>query len=425
MTETLLPPVDARPGPCTDTPPTPRLQGQRILYVTHRFPYPPNDGARVRAFHAIRHLARANAVTVAAPLRGDEADQIAALEALGVRVIAAPIPRAAGLMRTCLSAGLGRSASRGYFDQPSLRRQLRTLAENGNFDLAVVHCSAVAPYVCELPIPFKVLDYVDVDSAKWLDYRPFATPAKRLLYTLEGRSLGRLERAMARRFDLCLSTTAFEDATLQALAATTRGRPIASAVVRNGVDLEFFHPSPAPYDPDRICFLGRMDYFPNEQAMVRFCADVLPRLRAERPNLQLTIVGADPGPGVRALAQLPGVEVTGRVQDVRPYVWRSAATVAPLLIARGTQNKILESMAMGVPVVASELAGRGVQAVPGEHLLTAATPADTAEAVLSLLRTPGERARLATSARALVERDYSWTTTLAEFDARLATLVSR
>ena len=395
------------------------LAGLKILYVTHRFPYPPNDGARVRAFHAIRHLARRNAVSVAAPLRTGEAERVSALEALGVRVVAAPIGGAAGLLRTCLSAGLGRSASRGYFDQPALRRQLRALAAAEGFDLAIVHCSAVAPYVCDLPIPVKVLDYVDVDSAKWLDYRPFANLPKKLLYGLEGRSLGRLERAMARRFDLCLSTTAFEDATLQALAATAPGRPVASAVVRNGVDLDFFHPAGAPYDPDRICFLGRMDYFPNEQAMVRFCDQVWPRLRALRPRLQLTIVGADPGPGVRALARLPGVEVTGRVQDVRPYVWRCAATVAPLLIARGTQNKILESMSMGVPVVASDLAARGVQAVPGEHLLSAGTPDATAEAVLSLLRDPARRARFATAGRALIERDYSWARTLADLDAAI------
>jgi sugar transferase (PEP-CTERM/EpsH1 system associated) len=244
-----------------------------------------------------------------------------------------------------------------------------------------------------------------------------------LLYDLEGRSLGRLERAMARRFDLCLTTTPFEDATLQALVRTAPGRAVASGVVRNGVDLDFFHRAATPYDADRICFLGRMDYFPNEQAMVRFCADVLPRLQAERPNLRLTIVGADPGPGVRALADLPGVEVTGRVQDVRPYVWRCAATVAPLLIARGTQNKILESMAMGVPVVASELAARGVQAVPGVHLLTGGTPDQTAEAVLSLLRDPKTRMQVSASARQLVASEYSWSSTLTEFDTRLAALL--
>lgn len=431
MSETLLPDCDLAGALAGSTLDRAGLRGRRVLYVTHRFPYPPNDGARVRAFHAIRHLARHNAVTVAAPLRAGETDRVADLEALGVRVVAAPIGRLAGLARTCVSAGLGRSASRGYFDQPALRRRLRTLAteralaQAPAFDLAVVHCSAVAPYVSDLPIACKVLDLVDVDSAKWLDYRPFAGFLKRLIYTLEGRSLGRLERSMARRFDLCLTTTAFEDATLQALAGSAGARPVKSAVVRNGVDLDFFHPVETPYDPDRICFLGRMDYFPNEQAMVRFCAEVLPGLQSVRPNLRLTIVGADPGPGVRALARLKGVEVTGRVDDVRPYVWRSAATVAPLLIARGTQNKILESMAMGVPVVASELAARGVQAVPGMHLLTAGTPADTAEAVLTLLRDPSARASFSAKARALVARDYSWSATLAEFDARLQALLER
>jgi hypothetical protein len=425
-TQALAPsPRPQAPPSADDETPAAGVRGRRILYVTHRFPYPPSDGARVRAFHAIRHLARHNAVTVAAPLRDGEAARLAELEAHGVRVEALEIGRLAGLARTCLSAGLGRSASRGYFDQPALRRRLRELARAQAFDLAVVHCSAVAPYVADLPIAFKVLDYVDVDSAKWLDYRPFARGPKRLLYALEGRSLGRLERAMARRFDLCLSTTDFEDRTLQALAASSPGRPVASAVVRNGVDLDYFHPGCEAYDPDRICFLGRMDYFPNEQAMVRFCDEVLPRLQAARPGLGLSIVGANPTPRVRALAELPGVVVTGRVADVRPYVRRAAATVAPLLIARGTQNKILESMAMGVPVVASDLAARGVQATPGEHLLSAGTPEDMARAVLSVLQDPRERARLAIAARALIERDYSWASTLAAFDAALAGLHAR
>jgi hypothetical protein len=163
-----------------------------------------------------------------------------------------------------------------------------------------------------------------------------------------------------------------------------------------------------------------MDYFPNEQAMVGFCRDVLPRLQAQRPGLRLSIVGADPGPRVRALAELENVEVTGRVADVRPYVQRAALTVAPLLIARGTQNKILESLAMGVPVVASGLACRGVDAEIGRDLLRADGPEETAREVLRLLDHPPTRARLAAAGRRLVERRYSWTATMADLDTRLA-----
>jgi hypothetical protein len=392
------------------------LAGRRILYVTHRFPFPPNDGARVRAFHAIRHLAGANAVTVVAPVRSTaEAAQVDALAALGVEVRTVQLGRAAALARTVANAVAGRSASRGYFDSPGLRAELRALARQRPFDLAVVHCSAVAHYAAELPVPVKVLDFVDMDSRKWLDYRRFAGPLHRSVYAWEGWSLGRLERRMARRFDLCLTTTAHEDATLRAIAG-----PVARAVVRNGVDLDHFRPAGAACDPDRICFLGRMDYFPNEQAMVGFCHDVLPRLQAVRPGLRLSIVGADPGPRVRALARLPGVEVTGRVPDVRPYVQRAALTVAPLLIARGTQNKILESLAMGVPVVASGLACRGVDAEVGRDLLRADGPAETAEQVLGLLDDPDTRARFAANGRRLVERRYSWTATMESLEAHLA-----
>ena len=412
----LAPPARTDGPAPGETEPAGTVTGRRILYVTHRFPYPPNDGARVRAFHAIAHLARANAVTVVAPVRSAaEAEQVQALAALGVEVRTLRLGRAAALARTMASASLGLSASRGYFDSPALRAELRALCAARPFDLAIVHCSAVAHYAADLPIPVKVLDFVDMDSRKWLDYRRFAGPARRAVYAWEGWCLGRLERRMAARFDLCLTTTAHEDATLKEIAG-----PVASAVVRNGVDLERFHPTDGGYDANRICFLGRMDYFPNEQAMVGFCRDVLPRLRVQRPGLRLSIVGADPGPRVRALAELEHVEVTGRVPDVRPYVQQAALTVAPLLIARGTQNKILESLAMGVPVVASGLACRGVDAELGRDLLRADGPEETAREVLRLLDHPPTRARLAAAGRRLVERRYSWAATMADLDTRLA-----
>jgi sugar transferase (PEP-CTERM/EpsH1 system associated) len=184
----------------------------------------------------------------------------------------------------------------------------------------------------------------------------------------------------------------------------------------NGVDSGFFAPAAEPYDPDTIVFIGRMDYYPNQQCMFHFCAEVLPLLRAQRPSLQLQIVGADPSPAVRRLGQLPGVTVTGSVPDVRPYATRAALTVAPLRIARGTQNKILEAMAMGVPVVTTHVAAGGVDAVPGEHLLTADTPEQACAAILSVLNDPAERARLARAGRERVLSHHAWPSSMRRLD---------
>lgn len=397
------------------------LAGKRILFVTHRFPYPPAGGAKVRAFHCIRHLAARNEVTVAAPTRtSEEADAVAGLEAQGVRVISQRISKPAAALRVALNAAFGRPASMGFFRSPGVVRAIGRYLAQHNPDLIVVHCSSVAPYVAAAGGVPKALDFVDMDSQKWLDYRQFHGFPLSLAYLWEGMTLARAEARLAKAFDLCLVTTHFERETLETIAG-----PVPTAVIRNGVDLDFFAPSAERHDRDLICFVGRMDYYPNEQAMVVFAGQALPLIRQRRPDAKLKIVGAEPTAAVRALERIPGVEVTGTVDDVRPHVRSAALTVAPLSIARGTQNKVLESMAMGVPVVASPLAARGVDAAAGEHLLVAEGPQDTAEKCLAILEDPKLREKLAAAGRARVESLYPWEKTLAEFDAALVGLMER
>ena len=191
----------------------------------------------------------------------------------------------------------------------------------------------------------------------------------------------------------------------------------------NGVDPEFFAPSDEPYDPDQICFIGRMDYYPNQQAMIFFCNEVLPSIQAQRPATRLIVVGAEPSSEIRALGRLPGVTVTGTVADVRPPVRASALSVAPLLIARGTQNKILESMAMGVPVVCSDSAAQGVDAVPGEHLLTAGSRDAWVERIMGVLNHSTERQRLAESGRNRVLTHHSWAASMQKLDGIIGSLM--
>ena len=409
------------PEAATDMPDTgearaPAPSGCHILYVTHRLPYPPRDGARVRAFHSIRHLAKRNRVTVAAPVRSAEEERAAdELRGLGHRVLTAPIGEGRARLQAIWHAATWRPASAGYFDAPGLSPAIAAFIREDPIDLAVVHCSAVGHLVAGLTGVPKVLDFVDMDSRKWRDYSRVTPWPRNLVHAWEAFHLGNRERRLAGRFDLSLTATRHEDATLQSMAPATR-----RAVVRNGVDTDYFCPGDAPYEPDHIVFIGRMDYFPNEQAMCAFCADVLPLVRVRRPEAKLTIVGADPGPRVRALAETPGVTVTGSVDDVRPYVRRAALTVAPLQLARGTQNKVLEAMAMGVPVVASELAARGVDAVPERHLLAATAPEAMADAIVRVLADPDERVRLASAGRQLVTQHYTWSTTLRDLDSALA-----
>jgi sugar transferase (PEP-CTERM/EpsH1 system associated) len=225
---------------------------------------------------------------------------------------------------------------------------------------------------------------------------------------------------LAGQFDLATCTTRAEMESLRALGATGP-----TDWFSNGVDAKFFQPSGQPYERDLVTFVGRMDYFPNQQAVTRFCADVLPELQRRRPGIRFEIVGADPSPQIRALGKLPGVTVTGSVPDVRPYVTRAALTVAPLEIARGTQNKILESMAMGVPVVCSRQAVGGVDAIAGEHLLAYDTREQLIEATLSLLESPERRAQLAVAGRERVRANHSWPASMRRVDALIASQFER
>jgi sugar transferase (PEP-CTERM/EpsH1 system associated) len=385
----------------------------KILYVCHRFPYPPKRGGKIRPFNMIRHLARRHEVHVASLARSRQE----AAEGQGLRdfcaryemsAVNAPLQMARMLIRLPTLA----PSSFGYFRSSQLARRIRDALARESFDLIFVHCSSVAPYVERVTGIPKILDFGDMDSQKWLEYARYKPFPLSLGYALEGRKLEREERRLARRFDLCTATTRAEWQTLE-----NYGTGVATDWFPNGVDGNYFSPTDAPYDRDTIVFVGRMDYYPNQECMFDFCARTLPLLKSRRPGTRLVIVGADPSPAVRRLAEIEGVTVTGSVPDVRPYVRNAALMVAPLNIARGTQNKILEAMSMGVPVVTSKVAAGGVDALADEHFLVATNPAEYAAAIERIAGDPAERARLAAAGRARMLSHHAWERSMRRLDA--------
>jgi polysaccharide biosynthesis protein PslH len=377
----------------------------KILYVCHRVPFPPKRGGKIRPFNMIRHLhEQGHEITVASLARTEaERDEAAGLADHCHKMMVEVIADAQGWLQTVLRLPTLVPSSFGYFYSAKLSKRIRAELAAATYDLIFCHCSSVAPYVEDVVGPKKVLDYGDMDSHKWREYagsKPFPISAG---YWLEAVKLARRERLLSRQFDLCTCTTAAELASLRELGVSTP-----SDWFPNGVDSSFFAPDGAQYDADQVCFVGRMDYFPNQQAVQAFCRDTLPGLRARRPTVKFSIVGADPPEFIRDLAKLSGVTVTGSVPDVRPHVRSAALTVAPLQIARGTQNKILESMAMGVPVVCSPQASGGVDAVAGEHLEVASDADQWVAKVAALLDNKGRRQKFATAARARVVSNHSW-----------------
>ncbi|MDP3222759.1 MAG: TIGR03087 family PEP-CTERM/XrtA system glycosyltransferase, partial [Rubrivivax sp.] len=288
----------------------------KILYVCHRFPFPPKRGGKIRPFNMIRHLtASGHQVTVCSLARSaaeaEEGEGIAPhVVAKAIGLVSEPLQWARMIVRLPVPT----PSSMGYFYSADLARQVRHLLATQSWDLIFVHCSSVAQYVEHVTDVPKILDFGDMDSQKWLEYaqrKPFPLS---LGYWYEGQKMLAAEKRLARRFDLCTATTRAEWQTLDGYGtgATTDWFP-------NGVDAQFFSPADAPYDADTISFIGRMDYYPNQECMSRFCAQTWPLLKARRPALKLLIVGADPTPEMRDLGKLPGVTVTGSVPDVRPF----------------------------------------------------------------------------------------------------------
>lgn len=383
-----------------------------ILYVTHRFPYPPKRGGKIRPFNVISHLNQTHKITVASLVRSEEE----AREGEGLRdhcskIIARPITAPAAAMRMLGRLPTTIPSSMGNFYAPRLARDIKQELNEQKFDFIFVHCSSVAQYVENVKGITKMLDFGDMDSQKWLDYAKIKRFPLNAGYWLEGVKLERAEKLLAEKFDYCLCTTKAEKETLDSYNCNTN-----TAWYPNGVDHEHFQPSTDPYDPDQICFIGRMDYFPNQECMFDFCNNTLALIRRRRPKVKLTIIGADPSIAVKKLEQIEGVTVTGSVPDVRPYVLKSAVNVAPLNIARGTQNKILESLAMGVPVVSSVIAAGGIDAVPNEHFLVASNPQQYADAIVRLLEDREERARLSVSGRERVLSNHSWSNSMLRLD---------
>ena len=385
-----------------------------VLYLCHRFPYPPKRGGKIRPFNMIRHLhAAGHKVTVCSLARSvAEAEEGAGIAPHCTAFHMGHVKEPLQFARMIVRLPLPTPSSMGYFYSSELAAKVSELLATQRWDLIFVHCSSVAQYVAHVPGVPKILDFGDMDSQKWLEYAHYRRFPLSLGYTLEGSKMLWAEKRLARKFSLCTATTRAEWQTLN-----DYGTGAATDWFPNGVDAQFFSPTDGAYDADAIGFIGRMDYYPNQECMQRFCDQVWPLLRQARPQMKLLIVGADPSPAMQALGQLPGVTVTGSVPDVRPHIRGSALMVAPLAIARGTQNKILEAMGMGVPVVTSSAAAGGVDAEAERHFLVADTPIDTAAAVLRIVEQPIERARLAAAGRERMRSHHAWSRSMLRLDA--------
>jgi sugar transferase (PEP-CTERM/EpsH1 system associated) len=372
--------------------------GLRVLILSQRLPYAPNRGDRLRVYHMLREVASRAQVDVASFVHDDdEASRSADLRGLAGEVITARLPRVRNAARGAAALFGSTALTHVLLDSPAMVPALSALVRRRRPDVILAFCSSMARLALQPPlsnIPF-VLDMIDADSAKWAALATTSRFPLRRIYKREARSLAGFEAAAMRRAFMTLVVNERERAELEAVAPGSR-----ILIMENGVDLASFAPGGAPPESASVVFCGVMNYEPNVRGAVWLARHVWPVVRASRPDARLTLIGSSPSPEVTALADAAsGVVVTGTVPDVRPYLWGAAVATAPLDVARGVQNKVLEAVAAGLPCVVTRQVAEGLPREVMSACPIGETAGGFASALIDLLgRTPAERRALAAGA---------------------------
>jgi len=373
----------------------------RILFV---LPYVPSL-IRVRPYNFIRQLARRHEVAVLATGSGREVADGDGLRAICRGVYMVPLSRAASLRSCALAAARGEPLQSAVCQSPALEGRLLELLAERRFDVVhVEHLRAARLGTLvpdDVPTVFDSVDCISLLLERTL--RASHSLRQRMVAALELRRTRAYEARLLGQFDRVVVTSPQDAQALRALAPRSE-----VAVVPNGVDLDYFRPSGAPPDPATLVFSGKMSYHANVTAALHFVRRIFPLVRAARPDARLRIVGSDPPRAIRALGSDPAISVTGYVPDLREALGRAAVAVCPVTVKVGIQNKVLEAMAMGVPVVSTREGVEGLETEPGRDLLVADNPAGFAEHVCRLLADPGLRDRLGSAGRRYVEARHRW-----------------
>ncbi len=392
-----------------------------LLFLAHRIPYPPDKGDKIRSWNFLSYLSERYRVHLGCFVddphdwrhRHELMERCTSCYFARLRPFTAALNSAVGLID-------GAALTLRRYRSPGLREWVDGLFARRPPDRVLVFSSALASYVMapRHRVTRRIIDFVDIDSDKWRQYATTKSWPASWVYRRESRKLLDFERRVAAAFDVSLFVSANEAALFRTIAPESAHKVFH---VGNGVDSEYFSPERRYEDPfggqeDILVFTGAMDYWPNVDA-VRWIANyALPRIRDKVPAARLVIVGSNPSSAVRRLARLPGVTVTGRVADVRPYLAHAAAVVVPLRVSRGVQNKVLEAMAMARSVIATPCALEGITAEPG-HDVVMATADDAFVAETTEILLGNKPHAIGTNARARVLDDYRWSASLARLEA--------
>jgi polysaccharide biosynthesis protein PslH len=385
----------------------------RILFLTARLPYPPTRGDRLRSYHFLRVLSREHQITLLSFIADEsESANLAQLRPFCAEVNL--IHRAP--WQAAISTGLNSWRSLPlqslYYRSPVMQQAVNRLLDRQHFDVVYVHLFRMAQYVADRQRPYRILDLTDAISREVTRSLPYLPPIWRVIYRLELPRIERYEREISRQFN---QTWLISAADRRAIFADNP--PDEIQVVPNGVDIDRYRPSTRGPVAPVLAFVGAMSVFHNIDAAEFLVYEILPLVRLENPGASVNIIGDNPSPRVQQLAAVPGVNVTGHVVDLNAALNQSAVFVAPLRFAAGIQNKVLEAMAAGLPVVTTSYVNNGIEAEDRRHLLVADDAVSIAAAVVELLNDSELRASLGQAGREFVAHRYRWEDLLGRMQA--------
>jgi sugar transferase (PEP-CTERM/EpsH1 system associated) len=391
----------------------------KILFLSHRIPYPPTKGDKLRAFNIIKHLCKEHEIYLVS-LYDDKKDKkyLPGLKQFCRESSFFYLNPWLAKIKGFFCLFFNQPVTLGYFYSRKMQRKVKDYIKTKSIDLIFVYSSSVAQYVMDQDLK-KIIDFVDCDSSKWKQYSAIAGFPLSFIYSREHRLLRDYEKRIAQAFDHSIVATEGEKKEFAEFISTEKFTAVA-----NGVDTGFFKPVFAPQEK-KLIFTGAMDYFANIDGIIYFCNEILPLIRERIPEVKFYIVGSNPARSVRALSNGKDIFVTGFVEDIREYLKDDAICVIPLRVTQGIQNKVLEAMASGLSVVITSKAVLGLKPQADKNVLVADNPQDFASKVIMLLEDGDLRRRLGELARKYVEENYNWERNISKLDEILKSMVKK
>ncbi len=393
-----------------------------LLYLCHRIPYPPNKGDKIRSFHLLKHLSNKYRIFLGAFI-DEEGDweYIPKLDAWCEDTYFLRLNPSLAKLKSLSGFFSNKALTLPYYYDSRMARWIESVVLENRIDAMLIYSSAMAQYVLasEYGSASRIMDLVDVDSDKWRQYSDRKSWPMNWVYRREANKLFEFERKATCMLDHSFFVSSKEAGLFKRLAPEVAHKV---GFFNNGVDTEIFSPdlnfaSPYQNECQAIVFTGAMDYWPNEDAVIWFTQEVFPKIKANWPKTLFYIVGSNPTEQVMPLAEIDGVVVTGKVADIRPYIKHASVIVAPMRIARGIQNKVLEGMAMARPVVVTSMGLEGIGAEDSNEVWVADDAVGFAKQINAILRSDNKDIGLA--ARERVCKDFTWEQSLPRIDRQL------